>query len=105
MDGEGRMHALVCDPAAPAASEDRMIKSSPSASAADLSRSPSRESSRAEWIPVLHMVKEGIWALKWMPVMALALSVLAWLFNHHDMTGPATASCVTCEANETTVAP
>ncbi len=84
-----------------------MVKSSPSASAADLSRSPSRESSRAEWTPVLHMIKEGIWALKWMPVMALALSVLAWLFNHHDrdMTGPATASCISCETAETTVAP
>lgn len=84
-----------------------MAKSSPSASTADTSRNPSRESSRAEWTPVLHMIKEGIWALKWMPVMALALSVLAWLFNHHDrdMTGPATASCVTCEANEAAVVP
>jgi hypothetical protein len=72
-----------------------MVKSSSSKSSGSAALNPSRD----EWVPVFHIVKEGLAALKWMPVMALALAALTLLFNHHDRdsVGPATASCVSCE--------
>jgi hypothetical protein len=51
-----------------------------------------------EWNPVMGVVREGVMALKWMPVLAVALAVLAWVYNNHNrnFVGPATASCLTC---------
>jgi hypothetical protein len=51
-----------------------------------------------EWKPVLDVVKDGVNALKLLPVLAIALAILALVSTHKPQTfvGAVAAACTEC---------
>lgn|GEM_PF-6600219 len=53
-----------------------------------------------DWNPVLGVIKDGVTALRVLPVLAMILAVLAWLITHQAAVHPdhaaTAASCLTC---------